>query len=513
MTRILFLACLCLAGVAYTQCRTAGQAMAQPANGFDADAFAAVQTEAIDFMLPRTLDPISAAQLAKWGLSGLTSIDPGLTAVVREANVNLLVHGRLVLNISASGSGAVPWAEVAAKIVAAAFTASPTLRQIGQQTVTKLLFDEMLAHIDPYSRYLPPIEAVGDRDRRLGHAGIGVTLAQHGRSVAVREVVIGSPGAMAGIVPGDVIQWVNGHTALNRDREAVEALLNGPEGTEVRMGWVNRDGTTRGATLTRIMIPPETVFPRRSGDVEIIQVTGFSQTTEEHVLQVVRDSLKEPRPVTGVILDLRGNRGGLLRTAVATAEAFLSPGIVVRTSGRAPETNRVWKSGAGEFAKGVRLVVLVDGGTASAAEVLAAALADRGRAVVLGSSTFGKGVVQTIDPLPDGGELFLTWSRILAPLGWPIQSLGVMPQICTSLGDEAVQRQLAALANGSMPMAAAVTRHAAARAPLTPDQIVAIREPCPAADPREEDIATAQTLIGAPASYAAALLPPMVGER
>ena len=523
MIQIVFLLCFCLAEATCAQCQvllpaTMRQAaFGQPggqAGGFDDDALAAVQTEAIDFMLPRTLDAVTAAQLTMWGLSGLTSIDPALAAIlVRDNDVQLLVRGRLAFDVTASGSDGAPWAKAAAKIAAAAYAASPAMRQMGQQAVTKVLFDEMLAHIDPYSRYLPPFEAVGDRDRRVGHAGIGVTLYQRGRSVAVRDVIIGSPGALAGIVPGDVIQWVNGKTALNRDHASVDAMLNGPEGTEVRMGWRNRDGTLSGATLTRIMIPPETVFPRRSGDVVIIEITGFSQTTDEHVIKVIRDTLKDAQKVTGIILDLRGNRGGLLRTAVATADAFLPLGVVVQTAGRAPETNRIWRSGGGEIAKGVRMVVLVDGGTASAAEVLAAALADRGRAVVMGSSTFGKGVVQTIDPLPDGGELFLTWSRILAPRGWPIQSLGVMPRICTSLGDEAVQRQLAALANGRLEMAAAVKRHDAARAPLSPDQIVAIREPCPAADPRNRDLEVAQTLIAAPASYAAALLEPMADAR
>jgi carboxyl-terminal processing protease len=290
-------------------------------------------------------------------------------------------------------------------------------------------------------------------------------------------------------------------------------MLNGPEGTEVRMGWLSRDGDSRGATMTRVMIPPETVFPRRTGDVLTIQITGFSQTTDQHVIQVVRESLKRPRPVTGLILDLRGNRGGLLRSALATAEAFLPSGVIVRSAGRAPETNRIWISGGNEVAKGVRMVVLVDGGTASAAEILAAALADRGRAVVIGSSTFGKGVVQTINPLPDGGELFLTWSRILAPRGWPIQSLGVLPQICTSLGDDAVRSQLTVLAVGGLEMDTAIRAHRAARAPLTPDQIVAIRERCPASDPREEDRIIAQTLLETPANYAAALLEPMQDER
>lgn len=505
MIRIIFLVCFCFALAAHAQ----GQGGA----GFDVDAFANVQTEAIDFMLPRTMDVATAAQLATWGLGGLTSIDPALTAIVRDTQLQLLVHGHAVVDVTVAGTSAVVWAQATAKIVAAGFAVSPALQQAGQVAVTKTLFDAMLAHLDPYSRYIPPTEAVDDRDRRAGHAGIGVTLVQHGKSVAVREVVIGSPGALAGIVPGDVIQWVDGHNALGRDHGAVDALLNGPEGTELRMGWVDRDGTSRGATLTRVMIPPETVFPRQSGDVLIIQITGFSQTTDQHVIQVVRDSLKGRRPITGIILDLRGNRGGLLRSADETANTFLPAGVVMRSAGRAPETNRVWLSGGAELAKGVRLVVLVDGGTASAAEILAAALADRGRAVVVGSSTFGKGVVQTIDPLPDGGELFLTWSRILAPRGWPIQSLGVMPQICMSLGDEAVSRQLAALAAGTLEMKAAVKEHRAARAPLTPDQIVAIRDRCPAADPRPEDLTVARTLIDDPTEYAAALLEPVAGEQ
>ncbi len=161
------------------------------------------------------------------------------------------------------------------------------------------------------------------------------------------------------------------------------------------------------------------------------------------------------------------------------------------------------------MADDVPVVVLVDGRTASAAEVLAAALADRGRAVVVGSATLGKGLVQTIAPLPDGGELFVTWSRILAPRGWPIQGLGVLPQVCTSLGRDVLAHQLAALAEGAQPMLAAVTLHRSARAPLPPAEIVAIRHACPAAGGRETDLEAAHTLIDNPAAYAAALLPPL----
>jgi carboxyl-terminal processing protease len=533
--RIAFLLSLCFAVSAHAQGLVGNGAPA--GNGFDVDLLLKVQAEAIDFMLPRTLDAVSAAQLAMWGLGGLTAIDPALTAFLRDTKVQLLMRGREVFALPApSPSAAAPsaaspfaaspsavstgpdgdataWARVMANVVSAGYDASPALRQTTPAVVTKTLLDEMLAHLDPYSRYIPPIEAVDDRDRRAGHAGIGVTLMQRGRSVVVREVVIGSPGAMAGIAPGDLVQSVDGLTAAGRDTAAIGARLNGPEGTELRIGWLDQDGAARAATLTRAMIPPETVFPRRSGDIEIVHISGFSQTTDRHVAQVVWDALKGAHPITGIVLDLRGNRGGLLRAAVATANTFLPPGVVVRSAGRAPETNRVWLSGGAELAKNVRMAVLVDGGTASAAEVLAAALGDRGRAVVIGSSTFGKGVVQTIDPLPDGGELFLTWSRLLAPDGWPIQSLGIMPQVCTSLGGDAVARQLAALAMGRPPMADAIAMHHAARLPMTPDRIVAIREHCPAADPREEDATIALTLLGMPASYAAALENPIAGGR
>ena len=129
--------------------------------------------------------------------------------------------------------------------------------------------------------------------------------------------------------------------------------------------------------------------------------------------------------------------------------------------------------------------------------------------MAVGSTTLGKGLVQTIAPLPDGGELFVTWSRVLAPRGWPLQGLGVLPQVCTSLGEVALQRQLAALAEGNQPMQRVIDEDRAARPPLSPTQMLAIRNACPAAEGREADLATARALIDNPAAYAAALLPPL----
>ena len=171
----------------------------------------------------------------------------------------------------------------------------------------------------------------------------------------------------------------------------------------------------------------------------------------------------------------------------------------------------VWRLIEGELAESVPVIVLVDGRTARAAEIPAAALADRRRAVV-GSGTMGKGMVQTIDPLPDGGDLFVTWSQALAPLGWPIQALGVMPQVCTSLRQDAPNRQLTALSSGMQPMAGAIRRVRAARLPVTASEILETRAPCPASDARAADLEAARFLASNPAAYAAALLPSMIGR-
>ena len=224
--------------------------------------------------------------------------------------------------------------------------------------------------------------------------------------------------------------------------------IAGPEETQLTVVWRGRDGRPHSADLERAMVPPETVFAQRSGDVLVIQVTAFNRSTDSHLAQAIEQGFAGPRPPEGIVLDLRGNRGGLLRQAVTAADTLLPAGVVAITAGRDPEATRVWRSNSGELAGDVPVVVMVDGRSASAAEILAAALADRGRGVVIGSSTLGKGLVQTIAPLPDGGELFVTWSRVLAPRGWPIQGLGVLPQVCTSLGQDTLSWQLAALAQG-----------------------------------------------------------------
>ena len=243
---------------------------------------------------------------------------------------------------------------------------------------------------------------------------------------------------------------------------------------------------------------------QRRDDILWLQLDGFSNATDLRLTEALLDAFRGNVP-RGVVLDLRGNRGGLLGQAVAVASAFLAEGVVALTSGRHPDAARTYVSAGPDLARGVPLVVLVDGRTASAAEIVAAALSDRGRGVVVGSATTGKGLIQAVVPLPNRGDLLVTWSRVLAPRGWPIQGLGVLPAVCTSLGAEATAAALARLRQGEAPMGRPLARLRAARAPVPGSEVTALRNTCPPAEGRPADLAVARTLIEQADAYGTAL--------
>ena len=472
---------------------------------------------ALTFMVPRTIEAVTPPQLVTWGLHGTTALDPALTVQVRGGALVLELGGK------AQYQRAVPmapssdaWAAAASDVFSAAWDLSPALQQAGTGGLIASFFDELFNHLDPYSRYIPPMAADADRARRSGEAGIGVIVVQRGGAVVVSNVNADGPAGEAGVAVGDRVLVVDGVPVRAGPARTVTGMLSGPEGSIVVLSVRGRDGRTRTFPLERAVIPPETVFPQRDGDVLTIRVTGFSADTAQRLARELDDAflrLRGPaRSPRGLVLDLRGNRGGLLRQAVAAADLLLDSGLIAVTEGRNTAANHRWDASAKDMTNGVPLIVVVDGRTASAAEVLAAALADRGRGVVVGSSTLGKGLVQTVANLPDGGELFVTWSRVLAPEGWPIQGLGILPQVCTSLGPDGLEQQLAGLVQGVSRLQAPLQRHRATRAPAAAQEILEQRTVCPASEPREADMQAARWLLDHPGAYAAARLRPSASD-
>ncbi len=490
--------------------------------------FAQIAATALAFIAPRSLDAVPVRQLALWGLQGVASLDPRLTVEHRAPGRGTADSkaGSLVLLLSSGSAAAreifarpaptdddaISWGSEGAALAQAAWDASDPLRRAGQMRMVAAFFDEIFTHFDPYSRYVPPAEAAADRIRRNGRGGIGVTVETRAGAFVIAAVQTGGPAAEAKVVVGERILAVDQQTIQGADQQALTALLAGPDGTQVSLTLRGRDGKPRTVTMERALLPPETVFAHSQDGMLIIRVSAFVANTAGRIAQeIIRassDGVGPPTvPIAGIVLDLRGNRGGLLRQAVAAAAMLLSEGSVAITIGRDPAAAHDYRADGRDLSSGLPVVVLVDGGTASSAEILAAALADQRRAVVVGSATLGKGLVQTLAPLPDGGDLVLTWSRVLAPRLWPIQGLGVLPQLCTSMGAAATARQIEQLGEGRQPMLAALIRHRAARPTTPPAEVLDIRAPCPSGEGNAHDLSAARSLLLSPSRYATALLP------
>lgn len=489
-------------------CLLPGYAHATDGGGFDTALAGRVYAAALGFATPRTLDPTTAQSLTLWGLHGITTLDPTLTVGLQNGRLQLSGSGRLLFDRPAQPpDDAAGWGHAAAELEAAATAQSPTLRAAGTQGLIQGFFDEMFNHLDPYSRYEPPMPAEAERTKLSLDAGAGLGLIVRDHFVVVGDLVPDGPGQRAGVHVGDRILSVDGRRPRGGQLDRVRGWLSGLEGTVLRLRVRGLDGAERTFPITLAYIPPETVFSERQGNLLLIRISSFTSNTAERLSEAIEAGLAASPPPAAIAVDLRGNRGGLLRQAVTSVALLADHGIIASTAGRDPEATHDWRIDGGDLTHGLPVVILVDGRSASAAEIMAAALADLGRAVVVGSATLGKGLVQTITRLPDGGELYVTWSRVIAPRGWPIQALGVIPQICTSTGFAHADAALNTLLAGRNDMQAALAASRAARAPLTVSAVLDIRAACPAAEGRDSDLHVAHFLADHPAAYRAALLP------
>ena len=489
----------------------AGPAFAQAPRADQWQLTAAVISAGLTFIAPRALQPVSVPELAIWGLAAPSALDAALSTQWQDGAVVLLQGNQAVYRRPVPReANADAWGAAVADVLRTAADVSPSFRAGGTQGAITAFFDELFNHLDPYSRYVPPDAAGPDRARRSGEAGAGIQVQQVHGAFIVTDANAGGPGAQAGIRVGDSITAVDGQPTAGLDLPAVLARIVGLEGTDVSLTIRTRRARPHTVTVERAVTPPETVFTTRLPGLLLIRLAGFSRDTDERLATDLARNLSGPagQAIRAIVLDLRGNRGGLLRQAVESVNLLLNGGVIATASGRDPQADHQWLAADGDLSDGRPIVVMIDGRSASAAEIMAAALSDQGRAVLVGSSTLGKGLVQTIGTLPDGGELFVSWSRVLAPAGWPIQGLGVLPQVCTSLGQDETARQLALLQDGVQPMAEALADHRAARAPLPGAEALALRNVCPAAVARETDLATARFLATHATAYAAARLQP-----
>ncbi len=291
----------------------------------------------------------------------------------------------------------------------------------------------MLTGLDPHSSYL---NAKSFRDMQVQtrgvFGGLGIEVTQESGYIKVISPIDDTPAMRAGIKAGDLITALDGQTVQGMSlNDAVERMRGAPN-TRIVI-TVRREGTEKPLeiALVREVIKLRVVRSRMEGDdVAYIRISSFSEQTETSMRKAFSDlKAQAGDKLRGVILDLRNNPGGLLPESISVSDAFLDRGEIVSTRGRNVEDTQRWNAKAGDITGGLPVVVLINGGSASASEIVAGALQDHRRAVILGMRSFGKGSVQTVSPLPGNGGMRLTTARYYTPSGRSIQGMGITPDV------------------------------------------------------------------------------------
>ncbi len=289
----------------------------------------------------------------------------------------------------------------------------------------------MLNDLDPHSSYL---DAESYRDMtvqtRGEFGGLGIEVTMEEGVVKVVSPIAGTPADKAGLLANDYITHIDGEPVLGLTLSDAVKKMRGPVNTSIKLS-ILRQGVAKPfeVTLVRAIITIDSVKSEREGNIGYIRVTAFNEKTDEKLREAVASLTKKIGDPSGFIIDLRNNPGGLLDQAIAVSDAFLTKGEIVSTRGRLPEDIQRYNARSGDILKGKPIVVLINGGSASASEIVAGALQDHRRAVVLGTTSFGKGSVQTIIPLGRDGAIRLTTARYYTPAGTSIQAKGIKPDI------------------------------------------------------------------------------------
>ena len=332
--------------------------------------------------------------------------------------------------------------------------AEPGAVPAGELVETAL--DSMMSALDPHSAYLNADELRDIQVTTKGEfGGLGIVVTMENGMVKVISPIEDTPAFRAGLKSGDLITHVDGEPIKAKHILLAVKKLRGAPGTDVRL-TVNRKGQAPfDVTITRAIIKVRSVRWRTEGAVGYVQVVNFSERVERGVEEAMESLRRDLGPrMKGLVLDLRNNPGGLLNQSLFLADAFLDDGQIVAVRGRAVK-DTVYKAEIGDLANGVPMVVLINGGSASASEIVASALQDHHRATVMGVRSFGKGSVQTITRLPLEGGLRLTTALYYAPSGRAIQARGVEPDITLTRADaKESKRQRESDLPGALPAVA-----------------------------------------------------------
>ncbi|MDX8352841.1 S41 family peptidase [Cognatiyoonia sp. IB215182] len=308
------------------------------------------------------------------------------------------------------------------------------VEEVDDKELIEAAINGMLTSLDPHSSYLSADDAAAMRVQTSGEfGGLGIEVTQEEGFVKVVAPMDGTPADAAGILAGDFITAVDGESVLGLTLDDAVSMMRGPVGSEIIITVV-REGEIEpfDVSIIRDTIKLTAVRSRTEGNAVVLRVTTFNDQTFPNLKDGMEEQIEAAGGIDnidGIVIDLRNNPGGLLNQAIYVSDAFLDAGEIVSTRGRDPSDGDRFNASPGDLAEGKPIVVLINGGSASASEIVAGALQDHRRAIVIGTNSFGKGSVQTVVPLRGDGAMRLTTSRYYTPSGRSIQSLGISPDI------------------------------------------------------------------------------------
>jgi carboxyl-terminal processing protease len=321
------------------------------------------------------------------------------------------------------------------------------VEEVTDEKLIESAINGMLTSLDPHSSYLSPKDFEDMQVQTKGEfGGLGIEVTMEDGVIKVVSPIDDTPAARAGVLPGDIITHLDGEPVLGLTLAEAVDKMRGPANTEIKLTIRRGNKEPFDVVVKRDVIRVDSVRSRPLDDIGYVRVTSFTEQTDQGLKKAV-DKLKSDMGsgMKGLILDLRNNPGGLLDQAIAVSDDFLDKGEIVSTRGRNADDVQRTNARPGDIAEGLPIVLLINGGSASASEIVAGALQDHRRAILLGTRSFGKGSVQTIIPLPGHGAMRLTTARYYTPSGRSIQAKGIEPDIVVE------PAKIEKLAQGELP--------------------------------------------------------------
>ena len=379
----------------------------------------------------KSLKPVTANDFAFAAVKSLSTIDQKISARMDGKRVLILIDGKILKSFPAPDKSDCPnWTRLALAAAVEARPYSQKAQKADAEEIFNIFINAALGEIDSYSHYIGVDPA--ELEPLKNPAGLGISYRRIGRYLEITEIVPGGAASYTDLAVGDRISAIDGKTIADLSRVQILNLLRGEAGTEAFLD-LRKDGKAQRRTIVRTpaSTSPVTYFFDEEEKLMTIKISAFTEKTVTGLKATLKKA--QTMKAAGLIIDLRANTGGLLKQAVLAADLFLPEGLpIIKTSGRHADTKHQYTSTPKEGRPVYPIVIMIDQQTASSAEFFTGVLQEYRHAVVIGTPSYGKSVIQSYDTLPGGGEIYLTWAQYYLPSGYSPQGYGIYPNLCTS---------------------------------------------------------------------------------